>query len=324
MTSRRPTPARTALSRRQLLEQLLDVDSSSAARSRVLQLEVGFQEKIDAYLSSLKSKYSTFEKLSTSPFVLLVLARQQGAKSIPEIDRGLVAAKSFSSIETSTGKMIEQVVLPVYGWDEVPSSMASANSSLDGLSIKGSTVRVATLKSGPRCLNDTMAERLADDLLQYGDSWAKTHGGARLEYSFGALYGTRRRSNKKDWHILRHVVEKVGHQGGSVVTSADESWSCEVVLPGGTAVEAAVRIGQDWWTYLGGATALVEVAVALVRACVALGQMPADSTAYAIPDLADSVSAAEVPRAYNVGLLQRSQLPWFFLTAWHYCDDLVN
>lgn len=324
MTYRRPTAERTSISRRLLLQQLSDVDASSAARARVLELEVGFQDKIDAYLTSLKSKYSSFEKLSTSPFVLLVLARQQGAQSIPEIDRGLVAAKSFSSIETSTGKMIEQVVLPIYGWDEVPSSMASANSSLDGLSVRNKTVRVATLKSGPRCLNDTMAERLADDLVEYGDSWAQTFGGKNLEYSFGALYGTRRRSNKKDWHILRHVVDKVESRGGQVVSSADESWSCKVVLSGGTSVDASVRIGQDWWTYLGGPTALVEVATALVRACVALGQVPVDASMYAIPDLAATVSAAEVPRGYNVGLLQRSQLPWFFLTAWHYCDDLVD
>ncbi len=287
-------------------------------------MEVGFREKIDAYLSSLETKYSTFEKLSTSPFVLLVLARQQRASAIHEIDRGLVAAKAFSSMETSTGKMIEQVVLSAYGWSEAPSAMATSQSSLDGVAIRGDTVQVATLKSGPRCLNDTMAERLADDLVAYGDSWARERGLSRLDYSFGALYGTRRRSNKKDWHILRHVVAKVAEAGGSVRRSADRAWDCKVVLPGGTMVNAAVRIGTDWWSYLGGETAFVEVAVALVRACVALGQMPGEPSNYSIPDLASALSTSEVPPTYNVGLIQRDQLPWLFLTAWHYCDDLLD
>ena len=43
-----------------------------------------------------------------------------------------------------------------------------------------------------------------------------------------------------------------------------------------------------------------------------------------IADLHEIVSTATVSRDYNVSLLQRSQLPWLFLIARHFCDKLVD
>ena len=52
--------------------------------------------------------------------------------------------------------MIEEVVLPEYGWSVVPSEMHTANSALDGKKQEKKIFHLVTLKSGPRCLNDEM------------------------------------------------------------------------------------------------------------------------------------------------------------------------
>jgi len=89
-------------------------------------------------------------------------------------------------------------------------------------------------------------------------------------------------------------------------------------------VGAAVRIGSDWWRHLGGETADLEVWAALVRACIHPGTADDPGTTYELPQLASIVSTASVPEDYNVSVLQRSQLPWLFLVAWHSADQLLD
>jgi hypothetical protein len=61
--------------------------------------------------------------------------------------------------------MVEEVALPVYGWECVASEMHSTNSMLDGKQLGSDPYKLATLKSGPRCLNDEMSENFADNII---------------------------------------------------------------------------------------------------------------------------------------------------------------
>ena len=45
---------------------------------------------------------------------------------------------------------------------------------------------------------------------------------------------------------------------------------------------------------------------------------------YTISDLAEIVSTRNVPEAFNSALLQRSQIPWLFFLARHFCDSLTR
>jgi hypothetical protein len=85
-----------------------------------------------------------------------------------------------------------------------------------------------------------------------------------------------------------------------------------------------VRIGLDWWEHLGGANCFVEVFSALIRACITPGTPDPVTHQYVIADLHGIVSTEAVSRDYNVSLLQRSQLPWLFLIARHFCDELAE
>ena len=274
------------------------------------------------HTESLIPAESDFRKFNTSPFVLLIHAFHKSYSHVHQIERDILPAKQFSSMETSAGRMVEEVALPIYGWECVPSEMHTPNSALDGWKPGSIPFAVATLKSGPRCLNDEMSENFADAVINHAAAWAKAGGAHELDFTYGVLYGTPRQSNKKDWHILRNLRDKVPKTtNGQVLLPPDDRWHCRCVI-GGISVNAAVRIGLDWWTHLGGDTCLVEVLASLIRACVGPTMDAGDDENFVIGDLKYIVDMTSVPAAYNVSLLQRSQLPWLFLMACHFCDSL--
>ena len=319
-----PKAAPTTQSKAALLTQLSSIDSDDLAWERIRSLENAFRTRVQAGIDALPSSAGRFDDFKTSPYVLLIQAMKTGYTRIREIEGDIVPAKAFSSMETSAGRMIEVVALPVYDWVCVASSMTSANSALDGKQEGLHSVRAATLKSGPRCLNDEMAENFADTILDRVPGWAKDAGVEHVDFTYGVLYGTRKQSNKKDWHILRNIEDKIEARGGRLLESPNGKWDCAIEI-GGVTASVAVRIGLDWWSYLGGATGALELWVALIRACVTPDnsfRYGVDET-YAMSDLADIVSTTCVSPDYNVRILQKSQIPWLFFIARHFCDELT-
>ncbi|MBK7930027.1 MAG: hypothetical protein IPJ98_21895 [Bryobacterales bacterium] len=250
----------------------------------------------------------------------MIYSLQQGYRHISEIEGDILPAKVFSSMETSAGRMVETVVLPVFGWQVVPSEMHSVNSVLDGRCKKGNVLCLATLKSGPRCLNDEMSENIADAILGNFQSWASEHGVKQIDFTYGVLYGTQRLSNKKDWHILRKIKEKL--VGGSVLEPPDNQWHCKFTKNGVT-VTVTIRIGTDLWNYFGGkGSTFVELSAALIRACISPSDTQPMDYKFTIADLPQIISLASIPNSYNVSLLQRSQLEWLFFFSRHFCDEI--
>ncbi len=315
-----PTAQAVTFSKHELLRQLQAVDSCNEAKARVLKLETAFRKKIESHTASFLLGDAPFRKFNTNPFVLLIHAAHRGYSLVEQIEADILPAKQFSSMETSAGKTVEEVALPIYGWECVLSEMQSPESALDGR-LPGSTpLQVATLKSGPSCLNDPTSENFADAVINHAHVWAADASVKVIDFTYGVLYGTPCQSNKKDWHILRRLNEKISKlKGGKVIVSPEDRWDCSVQVRG-VQVDASVRIGQDWWQHLGGETCLVEVMTALIRGCVTPAPLAKRNHQYVIGDLGGMVSIDEVPKDFNVGLLQRSQLPWFFLMASHFCD----
>ncbi|MCI5120679.1 MAG: hypothetical protein D3908_05715 [Candidatus Electrothrix sp. AUS4] len=103
----------------------------------------------------------------------------------------------------------------------------------------------------------------------------------------------------------------------------DNQWNCQFV-DNGITVDVTVRIGLDWWRYLGGEFCFIEVFTALIRACINSGLQDDPNHNYTISDLGSIVEPTCIDEDYNVSLLQRSQLPWLFLMARHFCDSLTN
>lgn len=312
-----PKPRARVFSKEKIFTQLTELDNDELIRKRILNLEVAFRNRIKAHIASLPAKDSEFKKFNTSPFVLLIHSCKSGYSKISEIESDILPSKQFSSMETSAGRMVEEVVLPVYGWQVVPSSMHSANSALDGMQLQKDSVKLATLKSGPRCLNDEMSENLADAIIGNVVNWARGYSVSQIEFTYGVLYGTRKQSNKKDWHILRNLTEKLPlSQFNDLPTN---KWNCSFHLEG-VKVDVNIRIGEDWWTYLAGKFGLLEIVVAIIRATIRPIYSARDESEFIISDLEQVCSLDRMPPDYNVSLLQRSQLQWLFLTMYHFCD----
>jgi hypothetical protein len=315
-----PRATTKQLSRHCLLNQLQAIDSSVRSRNRVLSMENHFRRKIDFHVTSLPEGDAIFQKFNTNPYVLLIHARQKNYTKISEIESDILPAKQFSSMETSAGRMVEEAVLPVYGWMCVDSEMHTSNSALDGKKVDGSVLRLVTLKSGPRCLNDEMSENFADAIINNYRSWAREAGKTKIDFTYGVLYGTQKISNKKDWHILRNIKEK---NSNAIIIDPADRWNC-TFRADGVLVDVTIRIGLDWWGHLGGANCFTEVCTALIRACIDPGASDRNAHTYVISDLREIVSTSSVSKDYNVSLLQRSQIPWLFLMARHFCDELIE
>lgn len=311
------------LSKREIFEALKQVDADAQARQRVLNMEQDFRTRIDNHISGLPTNNSKFQKFNTSPFVLMFYSRQQGYNYVSQIEKDIVPAKVFSSMETSAGRMIETVALPVYGWETVASTMHSVESVLDGRrKTNDGTFMAATLKSGPRCLNDEMAKDIGVDVATHAHAWAGGHQASKVEFTYGVLYGTKKQSNKKDWHILRNIGGVLPHSA-IVHSSHSGQWSINYE-DGGLDVSATVRVGIEWWEYLGGKNAWVELCVSLIRACI-LPSVPEQNVPnYIISDLGDILDMSSISNDYNVALLQKSQLQWLLFLSRHFCDELVS
>lgn len=319
-------PKRTAeivLRKSDIFNALKRIDSSDAARDRVLSMESSFRLKVATHLGGLPPADAKLKKFNTSPFVLMFHARNQGYSRVSQVEKDIIPAKVFSSMETSAGRMVEEVVLPTYGWEVVQSAMHSAESVLDGRkSQSGDDFFCVTLKSGPRCLNDEMAKDIGRDVVAHAPAWAASHQSTSVEFTYGVLYGTKKKSNKKDWHILRNIAEALPGDA-EIIYSHRNSWSIIYVL-NALRVEATIRVGIDWWNYLGGQDAWLEVCLALIRACIdPVGGIREDSAEYKISDLESILDMSDKPNGFNVALLQDSQLEWLMFLAAHFCDKLV-
>lgn len=218
------------LSKRDIFNSLIAIDGDEAARKRVLRIETDFRKKIETHLLSLPKAQANFQKFNTSPFVLMFYSKKRGYTSVTEIEKDIIPAKIFSSMETSAGRMVEEVVLPVYGWEVVPSTMHSVESLLDGRKTTSEHFCGVTLKSGPRCLNDEMAQNIGRDVSHNVAAWARNHNTDTVDFTYGVLYGTKSISNKKDWHVLRSIAESLP-VSVEIVDTHKHSWKIRDVAP---------------------------------------------------------------------------------------------
>lgn len=316
-----PASETRVLTKSDLLHQLKEIDNDNSAINKILKLEMLFRERISSHVGSLPTNKSSFHKFKTNPFVLMMQCLKMGYAQIKEIESDILPAKVFSSMETSAGKMIEDVMLPMYGWECVSSGMHTKNSVLDGKKREGNVLKLATLKSGPSCLNDEMSENFADSIVTYAKEWAVEANVKKIDFSYGVLYGTQKMSNKKDWHILRKIKDKVSEKNINVFP--ENNWCCSFNVDD-VVVNVTIRIGLDWWQYLGGKHCFLELALSLLRACVKPAALHGRENGYVIFDLGKIVSMRSVPENFNVSVVQRSQIEWLFFFSRHFCDEIVE
>ena len=163
-----------------------------------------------------------------------------------------------------------------------------------------------------------MAQNIGRDVSKNVAAWARKHNTDTVDFTYGVLYGTKSISNKKDWHVLRSIAESLP-VSVEIVDTHKQSWKIRYRLDG-LDVSAAVRIGIDWWTYLGDKNTWLELCIALIRACVAPAGLREDEPVYTISDLGSILDLSSKPKDFNISLIQESQLEWLLFIARHFCD----
>lgn len=315
-----PKAMHRSVSKKEILDTLLEIDNNELRRDRILKMESVLRSNIDQHLLSLPTNDASFSKLNTSPYVLMFYSKKQKYSLVSQIEKDIIPAKVFSSIETAAGNIIQKYILPIYGWSVVDSEMHSQNSVIDVKKTESDTIKLITLKSGPRCLNDEMSKDIAQDIVDHSMEWAKEDGVDKVNFTYGALYGTEKNSNKKDWHVLRNISEMKGSK--FMMSSPVNKWWCEFKNQG-TTVNVQVKIGKDLWEYIGDKYTIYEVATALIRASVIPSVDVDNETNFEISDFSSITSLAQIATDYNVSLLQRSQLQWLFFYMRHFFDSLT-
>lgn len=307
-----------------IVNKLQQIDADRDATNRVLRMENHFRRKIQTLSDNLPLTDSKLESLWTNPFVLMSHSFHNGYTHIHQIEKDILIGKVFSFIETSVGKMVEEVVLPVYSWDLVPSQMQTPYSIIDGELISGNTAEFATLKSGPRCINDSMVSGISGAIVEYYSFWANDKNVDKINFTVGILYGTYKKSQKKDWHILDEVRKSLRKKGINMRVPPDYRWDCSF-SDGKISTNITVKIGVDLWSYIGRSDkSFLEICIAIVRACVPPSTTTPEDYSYTISNLKAITSLGLLPEDFNVGILQKSQLEWLFLVTSHFCDELVN
>ena len=72
-----------------------------------------------ARMKRINARQPAIDGKSTNPFVLSAYSVLYGVKNLNQIDTIIAAAKIFSSIETAAGRVVEDVVPNVFGWEQV-------------------------------------------------------------------------------------------------------------------------------------------------------------------------------------------------------------
>lgn len=107
-----------------------------------------------------------------------------------------------------------------------------------------------------------------------------------------------------------------------MLRSHKKDWAVEY-KDGPLRVSATVRVGVEWWDYLGGPDTWLEVCCALIGACVIPVTVPQSAPTYSISDLHSVLDMSGLPSGYNVAILQRSQLEWVLFLARHLTDGFA-
>lgn len=318
---------RTSVADMQSFLQKYDADTGS--QTRVKDLAAKFANRFDA----INVNTPKIDGKSTNPFVLSAFARTQSIAKVAELDQLIAAAKMFSSLETALGRVVEDVVPSSYGWSQVHSPGHSVLSEIDSAKVDllTSTVKLAALKSGPSCINDSMVSQIANAIATNWEAWADKWNVENVHYIVGMNYSTGKNSNKKDWHIVRLAEEKVAAKGANVSQSCirqiqvrgkskPQALTNFIASNGQKNLTVEVRQGKGFWTAVGGirTDTFFEVCAALSLALTNLDSSP-------VPVNPTTGGLDEVVRraeGLSSQAMSDGELQWFALFVRHFVDSV--
>jgi hypothetical protein len=289
--------------------------------ARVANLE----KALEARMRQINARSPAIDGKSTNPFVLAAYAHLYDVQHLKQVDDIVAAAKVFSSIETAAGRVVEDVIPPFYGWQQIDSPGHTVLSEIDSARVVGDTVELVALKSGPMCINDSMVSQIANAIGTHWTAWSDHWGVDKVRYIVGMNYSTAKSSNKKDWHIVRLAEERAIAQAATVTSSCTTAQGRRPLAHsffeaslGTRRLRVETMQGRALWAHIGGCDdAFLEICWAMAKCMDALAA-PVGShfTTGEMPEIIEFASRLQVPEVSD------AEKQWLVLFARHFADEL--
>lgn len=235
----------------------------------------------------------------TNPYVLLTSASVMNLDEPARFAAFLFNTKLYMGLETSFGKSIEAAFLAPYPlhpdakhkWIDAPEKIAefaklkglareekaqvrsgSVWREVDKSCVVGTRRYMASIKSGPNCINDSQVQAMTSAIIQHHKQWMadtkKTYPEVTgLDIVVGLTYGTDRTTNNKENQILAKLLaagfeeEDRAKRPGVLIDTATRS------------IRVYRRVGKEFWAFIGNPVApsgtgfvFLEIMLALSKA----------------------------------------------------------
>ena len=280
---------------------------------------------LETRMRQINARSPAIDGKSTNPFVLAAYAELFDVQQLRQVDDIVAAAKVFSSIETAAGRVVEDVIPPFFGWQQVDSPGHTVLSEIDSARVVGDTVELVALKSGPMCINDSMVSQIANAVSNNWLDWSNHWGVDKVRYIVGMNYSTAKNSNKKDWHIVRLAEERVAGQGVNVSSSCTTPDGRRPIASSFFQADQGVKElrvetlqGRALWAHIGDSDdAFLQICWAMAKCLNAVAVPPGGN--YSTGEMREIVDFAS---RLNVADVSDAEKQWLVLFARHFVDEL--
>jgi len=213
----------------------------------------------------------------TNPYVLLTSASVMNLDEPARFASFLFNTKLYMGLETSFGKSIEAAFVSPYPlnadakhkWIDAPEKIAefvklkglgredkarvrtgSVWREIDKSCVVATRRYMASIKSGPNCINDSQVQAMTVAITQHHPQWladtkATYPGVTGLDIVIGLTYGTDRTTNNKENQILAKLLaagfeeEDRAKKPGVLIDTKTKS------------IRVYRRVGRDFWSFIG-------------------------------------------------------------------------
>jgi len=308
---------------------------SRVSKNRVNKLSDSLARYMQSNVPGTVNRREGLSDYRTNPYVLITSATLMDLSDPQRFAEFLFNNKLYMGLETSFGKSIEGILVSEYPigaskahrWTEPNEKIAESHAlagldredkakrrtvsvwrEIDKSCIAGNRRYLATIKSGPNCINDTQVEAMKNAIADHHETWMKmtrkNHPGVnRIDIVIGLTYGTDRTTNNKENQILvkllEHGFEEEDRARKPGVLIDSESRSIRVYR----------HIGQDFWGFIGNPSSPSKTPFVYLEVLLALSE--ALSKGLGTREFEDNVNRklAQLSEAISKLAFPRKRLP---------------
>ncbi len=155
------------LSKQKCVDLIKKVDADDRLSTKVGKIAYDLRQRF----SSSTTAPPKIDGKSLNPFVLSMISFKNKFSKPTDLVPILQSSKEFSSFETSAGKIIEDIFPFHYGFTTEATASHDPFSEIDCIKKDSQSIKLIALKSGPSCMNDTMANKIGSAIAEYNHIW---------------------------------------------------------------------------------------------------------------------------------------------------------